>query len=110
MLHVNKPPMDMFEFQKTKAYLRKKYAQYGRASGVDPGIMWPTREEITRMTDAERDLGIPTLQESWTRVADKRKTTEDVFRKRIERVDANMAKMAGEIAAFRKRQQKVSES
>lgn len=65
MNDVNKPPPVLFEFQKEKLDLRKTYARYGRESGVEPGVMWPSKEEIRQMIKHDRDLGIPTLQVSY---------------------------------------------
>ncbi|OQV12964.1 hypothetical protein BV898_12800 [Hypsibius exemplaris] len=110
MLHVGQMPQIMFEFQEGKDYKRKLYARYGRASGVNPGWMWPSREEIGRMTGMERDLGIPTLQESWDRVREKREAQEKANRLRYDRVEANMKKMEADIKAFRQRQRQAEEA
>ena len=62
MKDVNKPPPVLYEFQKEKLYLKRTYARYGRESGIDPGIMWPSKEEFRMMVKHDRDVGVPTLQ------------------------------------------------
>ena len=62
------------------------------------------------MTKAEVDLGIPTLEESWSRVRARRGAVEQASRERYAMVEANMAKMEGEIKAFRKRQRQAEEA
>lgn len=111
MLHVNKMNARVFKYQETKIDLRKNYARFGRESGIPAGIMWPSREEIEELHKYETEtLKIPTLQESWKRVGERKKTEADKVRLRDEDVDKRMAKMGAEMAAFRARQKKADET
>ncbi|XP_055354599.1 growth arrest and DNA damage-inducible proteins-interacting protein 1-like [Paramacrobiotus metropolitanus] len=110
MAHVNKPPKNYFKFQNSAQYMRQQYARFGRKSGIKPGVMWPSREEILRTIQREKDLGIPTLQESWTVVSERKKKTEEETRLYDEEVERNMANMPKEIRAFEEKQRKVQEA
>ncbi|KRZ71461.1 Growth arrest and DNA damage-inducible proteins-interacting protein 1 [Trichinella papuae] len=57
------PPMDEFRWQRTREALRKRYALYGRASGVDPGLLWPSSAELAEQ-QLEDDLWRPKLVET----------------------------------------------
>jgi len=50
------PPMDTFKWQKERWALKERYAMYGRASGVDPGVLWPTLEELDEMRQEDDEL------------------------------------------------------
>jgi hypothetical protein len=41
---------------------RKMYAKFGKDSGIDPGLMWPTREELRAVIEEEKEWE-PPLQE-----------------------------------------------
>ncbi|KRX73361.1 Protein Asterix, partial [Trichinella sp. T6] len=62
-VHCECPPMDMFRWQRTRKALRKRYAMYGRASGVDPGLLWPSSAELVEQ-QLEDDLWRPKLLET----------------------------------------------
>ncbi|KRX56516.1 Growth arrest and DNA damage-inducible proteins-interacting protein 1, partial [Trichinella sp. T9] len=62
-VHCECPPMDMFRWQRTRKALRERYAMYGRASGVDPGLLWPSSAELVEQ-QLEDDLWRPKLLET----------------------------------------------
>ena len=49
-------------------YRQKLYAKYGQASGVHPGIHWPSKEMFAEIIKDEQDWE-PTLQDMWETVA-----------------------------------------
>ena len=55
---------------------QKRYGKFGRESGVDPGICWPSKERVAQMKafEAENEA---TLQELMARVEAKKKMVED---------------------------------
>lgn len=103
MRHVDRMPDMHFDYQTKRKYQRSLYAKYGRASGVDPGIQWPTVEEMRRQIADEELLQFPTLQESWQTLREKRAAEADVKRRREAVVTANMKEMQREIAQYRER-------
>ena len=46
----------------TRAFKARQYQWEGKASGIDPSIMWPTRKELEKMKAYEAEW-CPTLQE-----------------------------------------------
>ncbi|KAH6936273.1 hypothetical protein HPB50_015203 [Hyalomma asiaticum] len=63
------------------SYMRKDYAKFGSATGINPGILWPSKEEV-------QDLSCGTKTETSRRP--KRKSV----RQREEEIEKNMAKLA----------------
>ena len=43
------------------------FAQQGEASGVDPSLVWPTREQLAEIKEIELKFE-PTLQERWAKL------------------------------------------
>ena len=68
MKHVMKAPTYQFHFQEYRNYKRRMYAKYGKESGVDPGVMWPTKEELQETLKDEAEWE-PTLQEMRAKAA-----------------------------------------
>ncbi|ELU18930.1 hypothetical protein CAPTEDRAFT_226802 [Capitella teleta] len=76
MKHVNEIPDPTVAHnvaQLRPRYRAKLYAKHGAASGVDPGVMWPSKEELAEIKDIEAEFK-PTLQELWANVAEKRES------------------------------------
>jgi hypothetical protein len=73
LLHGKMPysePMDWFH--ETVKYKRKMYGRYGQSSGVPPGIMWPTREELEEIKEYESVAHPYTIQDLIKRVENKK--------------------------------------
>jgi len=56
ILHGEPPPIDTFKWQKERWALKERYATYGRASGVDPGVFWPTQDELEEIRQEDEEL------------------------------------------------------
>jgi len=62
MKHIMNPPekpdwySEMFQ---TIAHKRKLYGKYGRKSGLDPGILWPSKEEVMEQIEFEKEWEPP---------------------------------------------------
>lgn len=50
--------------------MKRLYASLGEKSGVDPAIMWPTKEELQEIIEDEREWE-PTLEQKWKNLAEK---------------------------------------
>ena len=65
MKHVMNPPeqpdwyADMF---RSIALKRQQYGKYGRKSGLDPGMLWPSKEEVQEQIEFEKEWE-PSLEE-----------------------------------------------
>lgn len=42
-----------FKWQNETWALRQRFAEYGHASGVNPGLLWPTKEEVLELRREE---------------------------------------------------------
>ena len=60
---------------------REDFAKYGFQSGVDPRILWPSKEELTQTIAIENQFE-PTLQDMWKRISEKKKEEEVARRKK----------------------------
>lgn len=85
MLHVMDPSTRQLFRERIRHYRkqpfeREDFAKYGIKSGVDPRILWPTRAELDETLALEKQFQ-PSLQQMWTKIADKRKE-EDIARKK----------------------------
>lgn len=74
----NPYPTPEFWQHGTLKYMRRSYGRYGEASGVDPCICWPVKEEFQYVTEYERVAYPFTIPQM----------IEDAKRKRHEREEA----------------------
>ena len=56
-------------FQEYTAHKRRLYARFGKATGIDPAIAWPTKERLAKLIEIENKFE-PTLQERWRLLAE----------------------------------------
>lgn len=83
LLHGKVPyPEPMVWFHETVKYKRKMYGRYGLSSGVLPGIMWPTREELEEVKEYESVAHPYTIQELMARVESKKKEEQEALKAR----------------------------
>jgi hypothetical protein len=83
MLHGKMPYSEpMAWFHETVKYKRKMYGRYGHASGVNPGIMWPTREDLEEIKEYENVAYPYNIQELMTRVEEKKKEEQALLKAR----------------------------
>lgn len=67
MAHARQMPEIKKPFQETTKYQRKLYAMFGKESGIDPKIFWPTLDELKEMRKEEEEWE-PSLQERWAKL------------------------------------------
>jgi hypothetical protein len=83
LLHGKVPyPEPMDWVHETVKYKRKMYGRYGQSSGVLPGIMWPTREELEEIKEYESVAYPYTIQELITRVETKKREEQETLKAR----------------------------
>ena len=89
MLH-GQVPVDpngpKFEYHETVHYQRKQVARYGSASGIYPGIAWPTRQELKGILEYEKAAHPLTLQEMVENKRKERQMEKDVIMKRYDMI------------------------
>jgi len=82
IFHGQPPPIDTFKWQQERWALKERYATYGRASGVDVGVHWPTAEELEEKRQVDDELEaklLPTIAEMQQLKAQRQKEEEQRF-------------------------------
>lgn len=82
-----------------KEYVRAFYGRHGRSSGLNPGVMWPRKEEIKYLKQYEEAF-CPKLEDL---VAENETRKEAARQARIERekeILANLERLPGEFKRF----------
>uniref|UniRef100_A0A1A7YRT3 Large ribosomal subunit protein mL64 n=1 Tax=Iconisemion striatum TaxID=60296 RepID=A0A1A7YRT3_9TELE len=89
------------EWQKTARFDRKLFGRHGSASGIDPGSLWPTHEELENMI-AEETQWHPPLEVMLKNI--EAKATEETAKRLAKEklIAANMAKMPKMIEDWRR--------
>uniref|UniRef100_A0A1E1XI08 Large ribosomal subunit protein mL64 n=1 Tax=Amblyomma aureolatum TaxID=187763 RepID=A0A1E1XI08_9ACAR len=89
-LEYTSPTMD---FEYNIKNMRLDYAKFGSATGINPGIMWPSKEELQDMVHIEKKF-YPTLQQLFDEDRAKQQAEVEERRLREEEIERNMAKLA----------------
>ena len=66
----------------TVRYKRRMYGNYGEASGINPGLMWPTKEDLAARLDYERVAYPFTIEEMVAKKKEQRRIEKEEFEKR----------------------------
>ncbi|KAJ0179587.1 hypothetical protein K1T71_005299 [Dendrolimus kikuchii] len=104
-------------------YYRKMYGKYGSASGVDPNLCWPTKEEIQEKLEYESVAYPYTIQQMMKMAQEKRLADQQAIEKRDRDVAAKfeklqqwkkelndkVAKKAAEVHAAKERKERLVE-
>lgn len=78
LLHEKNPyPDPMSWHHGTLKYLRRTYGRYGQASGVDPSICWPIKNELDEAVEYEKVKYPFTISEMITAAKQKRQEKEE---------------------------------
>ncbi|XP_067010299.1 large ribosomal subunit protein mL64 [Anabrus simplex] len=80
-------------FHHTVKYKQKMYGLYGEASGVNPGIMWPTREQLADIREYESVAYPDTLQEMISKSVQAKLEKEQIIKNREEEILKKMEKL-----------------
>ena len=75
-------PESMEWFHETVKYKRKMYGRYGQASGVTPGVMWPTKEDLEDIKEYERVAYPDTFEEMLKKLELKKREEEIAIKER----------------------------
>ncbi|CAL8083412.1 unnamed protein product [Orchesella dallaii] len=89
----------------TVRYKQKVFAQYGESSGVNPGIMWPTREELQNKIEHEQICHPFTVQEMIAKKQAERRAEKEAIENRIKFVEERMKLVDQFKEDLRKRQE-----
>ncbi|XP_072549866.1 large ribosomal subunit protein mL64 [Salminus brasiliensis] len=93
-------------WQKTEKYDRKVFAKYGRASGLDPAMLWPSPAQLKELIAEEKEWQ-PPLEVLLERIAVKEKEKAAKRLAREQLIATNMAKMPKMIADWKRDKQEA---
>jgi hypothetical protein len=78
MKHVMNPPEQpdyITDMNRSLNLKRQLYAKYGRRSGLDPGLLWPSESELASQIEFEKEWEL-TLQQLMTQAEQQRRAEE----------------------------------
>lgn len=82
-----------------KEYVRAYYGRHGRSSGLNPGVMWPRKEELTYLKQYEEAF-CPKLEDLIAENEAKKRAAREARAAREKEVIENLAKLPGEMKKF----------
>lgn len=80
-------------FHGTVKYSQSMYGRYGKASGTDPSLCWPTEEELADKIEYEKIAHPFTIQQMVEEAAIKHQEKEERIQLRQKDIIKNMAKL-----------------
>ncbi|KAM6966097.1 large ribosomal subunit protein mL64 [Tautogolabrus adspersus] len=96
------------EWQKTTRYDKKLFGRYGSASGIDPASLWPSREQLDKIIEEEKQWH-PTLKVMLKNIAAKEKQETEKRLAKEKLIAANMAKMPKMVADWRREKRETKQ-
>nr|XP_020506164.1 growth arrest and DNA damage-inducible proteins-interacting protein 1 [Labrus bergylta] len=96
------------EWQKTTRFDKKLFGRYGSASGVDPASLWPSREQLDKIIEEEKQWH-PTLEAMLKNIAAKEKQETEKRMAKEKLIAANMAKMPKLVADWRREKRETKQ-
>ncbi|KAL1492243.1 hypothetical protein ABEB36_012722 [Hypothenemus hampei] len=94
MLHEENPyPEPKLWHHGTISYMRKAYGKYGAASGFDPSLCWPIKEELQESIEYEKVKYPFTVPQLIEEAKNKREEKEKLKLQRQQQVAENMQKL-----------------
>lgn len=94
LLHGKVPYAEPMEwYHETVKYKRKMYGRYGQVSGVLPGIMWPTKEDLEEIKEYERVAHPDTIEEMVRKAKHAKLKEEEAIKEREEQLMKKYAKL-----------------
>lgn len=82
-----------------KEYVRAFYGRHGKSSGLNPGVMWPRREELTYLKQYEEAF-FPKLDDLIAENEAKKRAAREAREAREKQVLENLEKLPGEMKKF----------
>lgn len=92
-----KMPYDkpVHRYHNTVKYKRRMYGRYGDFSNVNPGLAWPTAEDLEDIREYERVAYPLTIQEMQQNALDSIETEQKDLQMRQKKIEDNMKKLNG---------------
>ncbi|XP_037545340.1 growth arrest and DNA damage-inducible proteins-interacting protein 1 [Nematolebias whitei] len=96
------------EWQKTHKYDRKLFGRLGSASGIEPGSLWPTDEELDKIIADENEWH-PPLEVMLKNIAAREAEETKKLRDKEKLIAENMAKMPKMMEEWRRAKQEAKQ-
>lgn len=96
----------MFEYnseEQSKEFKRKMLAKYGSRSGVDPGIAWPTNEEIELAKEWEKVYQPDPLKDMINKAWDEEKQKKEARIQKEMKITENLKRMEKQMTQWQER-------
>ncbi|CAN7999118.1 unnamed protein product [Ixodes hexagonus] len=81
-----------FEFEYHTGHIRRDYAKYGRSTGLNPGILWPSKDQLRENAYYDAKF-YPSIRELLDNDKAKREAEAEEVRQREQDVERNIAKV-----------------
>lgn len=82
-------------FHNTVKYKRRMYGRYGDSSNIDPGLAWPTIEDLEDIREYEKVAYPLTIQEMQQNALERLEIEYQEIQLRQQKIDENMKKLNG---------------
>ncbi|CAF1282984.1 unnamed protein product [Adineta steineri] len=96
------PPLEIKEQYHTRTKLRTLWGKYGRKTGIDPKLCWPTQTEMSETIDDERVYNME-LNEKLKIVKERREAKQKEIDQIQAKVEKNLKNMPKMVEDYRKR-------
>lgn len=80
--------------------MKERYAKYGKDSGVNPGLMWMSGEELKEKIAEEADWS-PQLFETVKLMKERKLAEKNLYESKLKKLEANIAKYPKEYEEYR---------
>ncbi|KAH9493151.1 hypothetical protein Btru_022484 [Bulinus truncatus] len=102
--YYRQPPEMLY---KDLTHQKKLYATYGKVSGEDARILWPTRKKLLDLEQEEKEEGKPFF-ERLAQIESEKKLEGKMRLERHQTIEKNMAQMSKLIAEYRNKHEKAA--
>lgn len=82
-----------------KEHVKALYAKFGKSSGLNPGVLWPRKEELHHLKEYEKAF-CPSLDHLLAENKAKKDAAARALKAREEEVSANLKKLPNEFKLF----------
>ncbi|RNA39226.1 growth arrest and DNA damage-inducible s-interacting 1 [Brachionus plicatilis] len=90
------------DFLKSDNYFRKLYAKFGKESGIDVGLAWPSRDQLQQIINEEKEYDL-TLEQKINALIERKSEQLSSYEKLVKDTDDTLKKMPATIDSFYQR-------
>lgn len=90
------------DYLKTERYFRRIYSRFGKESGIEPGIAWPTKSQLQNLIKEEKEYDL-TLEQKIDILVERKTNELKSYEKLVKETDDALKKMPANIEGFYQR-------